>query len=682
MSEYKTYIELFNKASKKSIQDILDDEFYQEILLAKEHNCYYQIKDKYETIMHNFIASDRERIPYVKLRHNLVRNFLWTDLDLHKFHYNAFNLLSGYIHKELDLNSGDWVNAIAMAIFGINNNIINIYPKEIDDEYAKNSYPQQYYSVQACKFFKNKGFKISVKNGEIKFNNIQDIFVSIDNQAKKFGVGLYFFITDLMKELNLNKNSNLYEFRISSGEPILPLGFMYQLSLKNIREQPVYTYDKLIREKRIVFLDYCRNFSSLFEFQNFGHDFELILMQETKSMLNKLQEIIHIDNFFKIEQYNYSDVIDFVLFLSKNFINDDELKDDMMKFQTMVEFFENQVKNNKNMIFEKQDMPKEIGDDFFYLFCFKYINQDFKTTFDFDKIDFKAKPFVEMNGKFLIIEPQFSAISLYIILCNILTDKKSAIGYFIESYLVDKMKLKFNHIIHNSEYKISKPLKKKLELNSDKLECDIVLQSEKYIIFIELKKKELTRNAKSGDIFFILQDLSQSLLSSHLQANKHMRFLMENKKIEFEHKDNENKISIELNDREIIKISLTSLDYLSLHSKDVFHQFIKLFFDKTILISDNFSCEQKKILEKFNKLNKELSEDLFKIHSTWQIEKANGFFNSLFLSIFHLLFIINRSDNIECMVNNLLKNKQLTIGGYRDFYHEFIYLNQLQQIKS
>lgn len=683
MSEYKTYIELFNKASKKSIQDILDDEFYQEILLAKEHNCYYQIKDKYETIMHNFIASDRERIPYVKLRHNLVRNFLWTDLDLHKFHYNAFNLLSGYIHKELDLNSSDWVNAIVMAIFGINNNIINIYPKEIDDEYAKNSYPQQYYSVQACKFFKNKGFKISVKNGEVKFNNIQDIFVSIDNQAKRLGIHIYYFITDYIHNDFLNKNNDLYQFRLSSsrdGEPLLPIGFIYQISLKHIDKKPSYANNSELREAMSKLLEYCVRFASLFELQSFGLDWEMMLISETKGVFDKLQEIIHLDNFFKIEQYNPSDVIDFVKYLANCYIDNKQPENNINQFLIMVDFFEKQIQKNKYFIFNESDLPKDINYDFFEKFYFNSINQDFKRAFDFDKTDFKAKPFVKINGKYLIIQPKFSAISLYIILCNILgKEENSQLGLLIESYIVHKLLEKSIDVIYNRQYKVNKDIRRKLHLDSGQLECDIVLQSKEYIFFIEIKKKELTRNAKSGDVFFILQDLSKSLLASQTQANKHMRYLMENKKIVFYKAANSPEQILDLNNREIIKISLSSLDYLSLHSKDVFQKFMRLLYNKELVISDNLSEWRKKIATDFNEQNYKLGRDLSDLHSDWQLKDVNGLLNCYFLNIFHLFFMIRNVNNMEEFAKLLLSTRNITVTGFRDFYQEVTYIEQLHK---
>lgn len=682
MSEYTTYIELFNKASKKSIQDILDDEFYQEIVLAKEHNYYYQIKDKYEKIMHSFIAGDKERMPYVKLRHNLVRQFLWTNLNEHKLYYDVFNLLSLYIHKELDLDSSDWVNAITMAIFAINNNIIGIYLKEIGGEYTKNSYPQQYYSVQACKFFASKGFKISVKNGEIKFNNIQDIFISIDNQAKKLGIHLYYFITDYIHNNFLNKNNDLYQFHLSSprdGEPLRPFGFIYQISLKHIDKKPSYTTDAELREALLELLEYCVKFASLFELQIFGQDFEIILMKETKGIFDKLQEIIHMDNFFKIEQYNPSDVIDFVKYLSNYYIDNQQHQNNINKFLIMVDFFEKQIQKNKYFIFNESDLPKDINYDFFEKFYFNSINQDFKRAFDFDKTNFKAKPFVKINGKYLIIQPRFSAISLYIILCNILGEEEnSQLGSLIENYIVDRLLEKSIDIIYNRKYKLNKNIRGKYS-NSEQLECDIVLQSKEYIFFIEIKKKELTRNAKSGDVFFILQDLSKSLLASQTQANKHMRYLMENKKIVFYKTTNSPEQILDLNNREIIKISLSSLDYLSLHSKDVFQKFMRLLYNKELVISNNLSEVQKKIAKDFNEQNYKLGRDLSDLHSDWQLKDVNGLLNCYFLNIFHLFFMIRNVNNMEEFAKLLLSTRNITVTGFRDFYQEVTYIEQLHK---
>ena len=256
----------------------------------------------------------------------------------------------------------------------------------------------------------------------------------------------------------------------------------------------------------------------------------------------------------------------------------------------------------------------------------------------------------------------------------------SLIGDYIEDYLELKMQEKQFNAIYGRSYRVYKPQQNKLNIKSQELECDVLLQSDDYIIFMELKKKELTKISKKGNIFSLLNDLSFSLLDSSYQANKHMRYISEFKEIKFYKVNNDNKpeIVIDLNDRKILKISISSLDYLSLHSKDVFQKFIRLLYNKEIVVSNEYSIEECASIQNFNESNHKFSKELYNEHSKYQLEEVLGFYNSYFLNVFHIIFMINRSDNSEQFID-LLLNSRTFITPYRDFYHELMYRNSISE---
>jgi Holliday junction resolvase-like predicted endonuclease len=52
-------------------------------------------------------------------------------------------------------------------------------------------------------------------------------------------------------------------------------------------------------------------------------------------------------------------------------------------------------------------------------------------------------------------------------------------------------------------------------------ECDLVIEASETVIFSEVKKKALTRQAKAGSDVYLLLDLAGSLLAAQVQAGWH-----------------------------------------------------------------------------------------------------------------------------------------------------------------
>lgn len=685
--DYKKYISLFLKTQDTKISDIIDDDFYQEIVICQENNQFYSIEDRLKDIMLSFIANAGiNKFDIQKLRKKLIRQYLWTRTLQHKLQYDVFHLV--FIHHGVkDKCYGDDVDLISAMT-------IAIYLLERDMGYREDDFAiehtstKQVKSVEACRYFRQKNFDISVKDGEVKFNNIDVIFKQLDYQAMKLGKIVYIsFIKNLIKT-KLDVKSGLYKFPIASdnqdNETIFPLGLIFQLSLKYINTLPVYL-DEEIQDAYNKFLEFSKNYALLFECQNFGHDFEMTLMSDSNNLFNKIEEIIRTDSLYKVEQYIYSDVFEFVRFIAEKFLQDKSCKNEIENFLHILDFINSRIGMNK-MSFRASEIPDKFGENFIENFVFiNGINKEFICFHDFEKLDFNNKIIIKNNDVYKILHPQFFSIALYRILYKIIENNSndaknlnSNIGDYIEDFLEYKMREKFFDALYGRKYKIYKPQQQDLRITSNLGECDIILKSQKYLIFIEIKKKELTPNAKKGNILFILNDLGKILLTSQKQANKHMRYISKFKEIKFFKVDEKPEVTVELGEREILKISVSSLDYLSLHSKVVFQKFIRLLYNKEVILKNKVSSEESKIVNSFNELNKELSEELNNLNSDFQIREAHGFYNSFFMNIFHIVFLLNKSNDLEEFTARLISNRGI-IMPYKDFYHESIYIEELKQ---
>lgn len=683
--DYDKFISLFDQAQDRSLVDILEPLFYEKVL----NNTVYQnnLEKDFESKMFAFInREDSIKVRIQDLRKRLTRQFLWKNNDKNQQYLDVFNLLfiRFGIQDTYSSQDSDWVCAIIMAKYYIENfdNKRDKYIQQlnIDTSLLK--------SIEACDFFHKKGFIIRVRKGLITRNSTDAIFKFIDTKVNRLGHSLYLVLTDSINKLLLNESNNLYKFSVNSStehkEEILPYGFLLQLAMKHICQEPRVDNDEDFHSIIRDLFELSKNYALLFELQGFGLDYEMMANNNTDDMLDKLIKIITTDNFYKIEQYEPNDVFDFVTFLAKKY---DKYKD-VCNFIEIIKFTRELIGKDKNN-FCASDLSPLLANSTTniekYLNNFTHdnnINNLFNNYDDFDKVNSIDKPFIKINEYYLILETRFFSIAFYRVLQNILLscgeDYKVLnikFGDYLEEYMYFKLKEKNIEYIGAKKYKLSKQKRADLYLKSEELECDLVISNSEHILFIEIKKKELTKFAKKGNLFYLLDDLSKSLIASQIQANRHMRYIYNYDEIIF--KDG---TELPLDDREVLKMSLSSLDYLSLHSKDVFSNFLRLLYNKELTSTEDkkLTSHECSILLNFNENLLKFTNEISNENSIFQMEHVNGFLNSFYLNIFHFLYVLKNSKNEQEFIDNLLVSRRVSIQAYRDFYHEHDYIKKLK----
>jgi hypothetical protein len=99
----------------------------------------------------------------------------------------------------------------------------------------------------------------------------------------------------------------------------------------------------------------------------------------------------------------------------------------------------------------------------------------------------------------------------------------------------------------SAKYNVGKP---------DEGECDLVLESDTHIVFVECKAKALTRSAMAGVPEAALEVYVGGVLNAQSQCLQHERLLRENGRIDFEDGSH-----LDFRDREIVRLSVTLLDH-------------------------------------------------------------------------------------------------------------------------
>lgn len=206
-------------------------------------------------------------------------------------------------------------------------------------------------------------------------------------------------------------------------------------------------------------------------------------------------------------------------------------------------------------------------------------------------------------------------------------------------------------------------------------ECDAVVETQKALIFMELKTKMLTRAARAGDDITALFDLAQALVRPQAQAMERHAVIRENGVLKLT-ADGQS-YELELGGREVLRISVTRGDLGSLHDRAFLQQFLRLGCVATFQAID--STRQDKLSELHNYFGKLKSAadrgqepylgTQFPFERTWS------------LSVFHLLMLLERTTDSESFSRELQRTRRL-ITPLKDFYAEYAYMLTLENSRS
>lgn len=205
-------------------------------------------------------------------------------------------------------------------------------------------------------------------------------------------------------------------------------------------------------------------------------------------------------------------------------------------------------------------------------------------------------------------------------------------------------------------------------------ECDLVVQTDSYVIFFELKAKVLTREARAGDTMKALCDLKDSLVRPLAQAMERHAFLCEHEQIEL--MSQEGPVTIELNDREVLKVSVSRGELGSIHDRPFLEHFLHV--GCLCEFQTNDSKRQKDI-DELHKMFGRLKQAAVRA-GEYDLKNKFPFGRCWSLSLFQLLQLLERTESNEGLVRELTRNRRISTP-IRDFYSEYEYLVWLDEQK-
>jgi len=198
-------------------------------------------------------------------------------------------------------------------------------------------------------------------------------------------------------------------------------------------------------------------------------------------------------------------------------------------------------------------------------------------------------------------------------------------------------------------------------------ECDVVIETDKTIYLIEIKKKALTRMAMAGNELMLLNDLAKSLMVSQTQAMKAEYQIRKSGSIRLAATDNESR-EILLNDREVERISLSLLDFGSFQDRVSIQQILDNIYRHTFTVIDE---DRAGGLDDFNRIAEEMREAANLLFSLDEVSGSAPLFrNAVFMSAPQLLTILANVASNNDFDREVKRTKWLTTSS-RDFYREY-----------
>ena len=291
------------------------------------------------------------------------------------------------------------------------------------------------------------------------------------------------------------------------------------------------------------------------------------------------------------------------------------------------------------------------------------LNKGFRTPLDEKKVNAINKPLIKANGKIYALPVTIGSWGWFEALMTVVRNQEKEeknidkeVGELIEVYIKEKLDEK--SITHCCGH----------YLHSVDGEADLVVEATEGIMLFEIKKKSLTRMAKSGDEFRIVADLLGSLIDSQAQCFRTSHLMIKDGYVDLDD-GNGNVTRVEKQGKTAECISVCLGAFGPLQDRMLIQSIMDEMCNN--LLTAEYEGTDKQIIKDVKKFNKDMQKWMPFLNE----ERANGdsktnpFFNSWFLDLEQLMLIMQESNSNDELLDRLSETKCVTMGTY-NFYRE------------
>jgi len=487
-----------------------------------------------------------------------------------------------------------WVKAIHYSIF------YYIHRKIPVDHVV----PEEYNFIAESLFcLKKRGFKIESIDGRIESDDdeLKRLFFAIDYRAKKLGKkGFIAFISAIEGHYSKTEERFFFYRRRSvmptSQKPSAPYGYVFNLFVKNLNlscKVKVKEQERLLDE--IQYLStHLATILDLDKMSPWSH-----INVDSENIIDRLVEWILYPEVYYIPQI--SPVHGKIMFPRIFELIDDNTEDgfsEIKKASRVMEKIEDSIRQKgaiSGELVEEQiirlcsdidnfdgvmDIIKKIsiGAD--------EVNKGYVSPFDAEKSNVQDFPLIRTADGYVVSNIGTYNIAKYRALLR-MSDKYNRkidqrLGFALEEFIKERFDASNIRYHHSFKYAAPEYIREIIKTNRHQGECDFIIESSDYVYLIEVKKKGLTKESKSGSVLHFLLDTALSFFRSINQLTIAELILLNEGRIICLNSDKE----VELGDRDVFKLVISLEDMASLQCDDVKNSILQGLYGKMISVSD------------------------------------------------------------------------------------------------
>lgn len=556
---------------------------------------------------------------------------------------------------------------------------------------AESTYAREFAVARAARALQDLGFTIRLQPGRIDLENAAETALVKEIESLISKIGGLNLARRIFAAITRNYDRDLQRYHLvpnlsmtGGGKPQVPWGYLLQLSVKHIDgKKPFENSDS--NWDRVVAL--ATAYVAILDVQPYVTP--AFRHFDAEGLLKYLQESALYDTMFRMQQMRPSDVVrmcDGLLgFLDKGA--------PMPGGWTITQALEiigaifSQTPDVRGPVsLAEMDVrralrhiPREV-----IVYVLENIlshpergaNQQFSRPTDAPSVedkdlglDFLFKPLLRQSGRhFLLVDRSVCAAACFEALLTALRqiDKSldDKVGLQAERFLEGEL-VSRGIPVHGGDY----------DVGTKHGECDLVVETATVVVFMELKKKPLTRRARAGHDAELLLDLAGSLLAAQAQAGWHELRLLQAGSLDLTRGGFT--YHLDLSRRTVERIAVALLDYGSFQDRI----FLKQIFEA--IWGASFSSTDPKLNKRLGEINDTLKEIQAQVAERYpgQHELLQPFFNCWFLSLPQMLILLDDVNDAASFLNELWQTRHITMGT-SDFYCEFSRMKQMKREKT
>ena len=542
-------------------------------------------------------------------------------------------------------------------------------------------------TLEAINFFKLKkdiDYKITFEGIEYINSTLKDLQVKLEKRISDVSgnIVLEYLFFDMKKNFFI-KSTKRYDFvkykydcQIKKVTPV-PYKYLINLCLKHLNFNNYKSYDFYKNEIEKI-IEYSKNILNLIQCYDINYYSDLVINDITE-----LPTLILHQNQFDVMcqpvQYYPDFVNDLIEKLLKPEINRKELSqiNQPLKMKQFSNIFKELLSLQNNKLIDKniiKKISKKLSISYNNLISFldlfslekNEVNKDFTEVFE--PINAFSKPLIKIsNENYYLLCPLFCSFSFFQYFFEILNksykDFSGNLGNIVEQFMYDLLEEK-NYSYKRGHYKMGKNIKG---------ECDLVLEDQNNIVFVEIKRKEQINEFEQIDDKKILEQMGikNGLFYASFQVIKANSIIQKINKIDlFEKNDWKKKLSsINLDDRKVYSIAIGFSEYLFFNLKLTPKYITSSLFSGEYHSADHNDDTIKELIKLANKA-KELAK---KINDSEIIK--NSLNNVSFKSLQQIWYSLRKSKNISDFIEEITQNCKVinnldVYTNIEDFYNK------------